>query len=218
MNNFINYSYNYNLRLIPKNNEIKNINPGKVKKLSNSNSLNIPFSNGKPIKLKNKRSLNTNNINRLLIKPKTPDLDNKKNNNLKNLFKINNYPCYEDIKYKKKLINNNINNKNFKRPSTAQQQDTNFNNIKYNYNGKLKNNQKYYKDIEKDNSIFEYNNYSHKRMPSPMIGHQKIMINDKNNQPIKYRAPSPKSISLDLGQNRLIKKNKIIEKYKYFNH
>jgi hypothetical protein len=69
----MNYSYNYNLRLIPKNKPVNNFDPNALKK-TKKNVLNVPMNNGGPIKLKNK-DLNNNNINRILNKPKTPDLD-----------------------------------------------------------------------------------------------------------------------------------------------
>ena len=87
MSNHINMSYNYNLRLIPKNKPINNFDPKAFKKSKNSNILSIPLNNGEPIKIKNKENLN-NSINKILKKPRTPDLpqqyDNNKNHNHQN--------------------------------------------------------------------------------------------------------------------------------------
>ena len=53
MSNYMNYSYNYNLRLIPKDKSINNFNPNALKK-AKKNVLNVPMNNGGPIKLKTK--------------------------------------------------------------------------------------------------------------------------------------------------------------------
>ena len=211
MNNYINCNYSNNIRLISKNNQINNVNNFNPEKLKKSNSLNIPFSNGNggPIKLKNK-ILNNKCINRILTKPMTPDLDNKINNNKNHYYNINNYPKHEIMNNQKNLVNNNINNINFKRPSTKPKQDKKYYNIKYNYDRNIRKIKKNNNDIGQNNSFYESKNMSYfqKRMPSPMIDHQRIIIYDKSICRPKYRAPSPNMISLSLGKNNYIKKIK----------
>lgn len=62
-------------------------------------------------------------------------------------------------------------------------------------------------NINESNQIYNlyYNYYPNKRMPSPMIKHQKPAIKSKHIQPSRYRAPSP-IISPNLDISNFIKK------------
>ena len=203
----MNYSYNYNLRLIPKNNSINNFDPKALKK-AKKNILNIPMNNGGPIRLKNK-DINNNSINRILKKPKTPDLDNNINHQYQQYnFKNNYYPRQSHNNFDNKLINNNIINGNdnakYNRPSTAPLKDKNIKNKKnYSYDKRKNNINKYNNNIGGNNQL--YNLYNSKRLPSPMLKSKKEMSMNKK---VRYRAPSP-IISPSLGISNFQRKKKM---------
>ena len=191
MSNYMNYSYNYNLRLIPKDKSINNFNPNALKK-AKKNVLNVPMNNGGPIKLKTKE-LNKNNINRIIInKPKTPDLDNNINNYQYQQFNFNsnNHPRQSHNNFDNNIINkngiNDDNNAKYKRPSTAPQKNKN-----------IKKKQKDSYDNRKKDNLYNnnqlYNLYNNKRLPSPLLKPKKELNKNKQMQQIKikYRAPSP---------------------------
>ena len=210
----MNYNYNYNLRLIPKNNSINNFDPKALKK-KKKNILNIPVNNGGPVRLKNK-DINNNSINRILKKPKTPDLDNNINHQYQQYnFKNNYYPRQSHNNFDNKLINNNIINGNdnvkYNRPSTAPLKDKNIKKKKnYSYDNRKNSINKYNNNIGENNQLYHLHNS--KRLPSPMLKSKKEMCMNKK---VRYRAPSP-IISPSLGisnfQRKKIKmKNDIYE-------
>lgn len=207
MSNYMNYNYNYNLRLIPKNKPINNFDPKALKKLKNSNILNFPLNNDGPIKLKNKDS-NNNSLSKLLIKPRTPDLDNNINhqNQIYNFSKNNNF-IRHNSNFNNIYNRNHNHNQNLKRPSTAPQKGKGLKNMRnYSFENRKKNMNNYNNQNYSDNHIYNlYNTNFNKRMPSPMIKHQKQFINSKHIQPTRYRAPSP-MISPSLGMTNFIKK------------
>lgn len=209
MSNYMNYSYNYNLRLIPKNKPVNNFDPNALKK-TKKNVLNVPMNNGGPIKLKNK-DLNSNNINRILNKPKTPDLDKNMAHHQYQQFIFNsNHPRQSHNNFDNQINNKNrINDKNnvkYNRPSTAPQKNKN-----------MKRNQNDSFDNRKKNNILNnnigtnyplYNLYNSKRLPSPMLKTKKNINKNKQMKQIKYRAPSP-MISPNIGLSNL-KRKKIL--------
>ena len=177
----MNYSYNYNLRLIPKNNSINNFESKTLKK-AKSNIINVPINYGGPIKIKNKK---VNNYNKIMIKPKTPNL-NKNNSEKKTNFQ-------------------NKNKTNVKRPNTAQQKDKKLKGINnYYFDNKGKNISNNNNDIDRNNLIYNlYYNFPNKRIPSPMLGYQMTEINSKHIQQHRRRTPSPIiSQGLDISKYR----------------
>ena len=171
----MNYSYNYNLRLLPKNNSINNFENKTLKKTKSNitNIINVPINYGGPIKIKNKK---VNNRNKITIKPKTPNL-NKNNSEKKNNFKNKDKDKENYIYNNNKLVKSKT---NVKRPNTAQQKDKKLKSINYN------------NDIDRNNLIYNlYYNFPNKRIPSPMFGYQMTDINPKHIQQNRRRTPSP---------------------------
>ena len=184
----MNYSYNYNLRLIPKNNSINNFESKTLKKTKSNitNIINVPINYGGPIKIKNKK---VNNYNKIMIKPKTPDL-NKNNSEKKNNFKNKDKDKENYIYNNNKLVKSKT---NVKRPNTAQQKDKKLKSINnYYFDNKGKNISNYNNDIDRNNLIYNlYYNFPNKRIPSPMFGYQITDINPKHIQQNRRRTPSP---------------------------
>lgn len=159
-NNNINYSYNYNLKLIPKNKKFTNYFA--LKKVKNSNMLNIPLDNGNPIKLNDR-----NNQNKLVFydQPKKNFSPKKKNNKMKR-------PNTADQKENDTMKNSFNSGNNWFKSITEICGNSS---------------QGFYKN--KNNS---YVNKYNKRAPSPMLQHKKNNTNNFKQMKIdKNRAPSP---------------------------